>query len=171
MGIRYYARAFERDLADRAVADPRGAIDEDPLAVAWGLEPGSSIGFIPAQAPPVPDGFLYLDKAWGVLQALTGPTAEGPARDSFRMFEGAVKHHDRGWDPWFRTVLAEEMVAIATDLVRVRDSDLERLIRGHPLDDRDIQADIDWATHYLRAARVFAADCAGRGRGMVYQIG
>lgn len=89
MGIRYYAYAFDGDLTERALADPRSIVSGDPLADAWGMEPGaqSSIATF-KQAIPERD-MLYLDKAWGLLQAVTAPTAfDSVARPAYRMFEG-----------------------------------------------------------------------------------
>ncbi|GAA1533895.1 hypothetical protein HD600_001840 [Microbacterium ginsengiterrae] len=44
MGIRYYAYAFDADLAQQAVHDPRSIVSSDPLADAWGMEPHASVG-------------------------------------------------------------------------------------------------------------------------------
>ena len=43
MGIRYYAYAFDADLTERALADPRSVIGETALAGAWGMPHGAAI--------------------------------------------------------------------------------------------------------------------------------
>lgn len=88
MGIRYYAYAFDSEQTENALADPLSVIGSDPLADAWGLEPGSSGGVTDRQSVPERD-LLYLDKAWPYLQGLTAPRpSSGAARAAYRMFEG-----------------------------------------------------------------------------------
>jgi len=43
MGIRYYAYAFDGDMAEHALVDPEAFVPDYPLADAWGLAPGAVI--------------------------------------------------------------------------------------------------------------------------------
>jgi hypothetical protein len=106
MGIRYYAYAFDAELAQQAVDDPFSILSRDPLADAWGLEPHASVSVATfEQAVPKRD-MLYLDKAWGALLALTRPAlGDRSTCAASRMFEGEVAMHGLGWDPWVRTIL------------------------------------------------------------------
>lgn len=172
MGIRYYAYAFDAELTEQALADPHSILSDDPLADAWGFAPHAVVS-TPAfeQAVPKRD-LLYLDKAWRELQWLTGPDDAGrPARPSYRMFEGQVTMRGFSWIPWVRTLVPDDMPAIARDLWSIEDADAifdDRVIwgprgpGGAPDDD---------VVPYLRKARAFAAGLAAEGRGMVYTIG
>ena len=73
MGIRYYAYAFDADLAQRAVHDPDSILSSDPLADAWGLEPHASVSVATFEQVSPKRDMLYLDKAWSALQSLTRP--------------------------------------------------------------------------------------------------
>ncbi len=112
MGIRYYAYAFGAELTAQAIADPFTILSSDPLADAWGLEPGAAVSVtLFGQTVPERD-MLYLDKAWRALQALTEPGPAGrPARPSFRLFEGTVGVGRHGWNPWIRTLHPDEFPA------------------------------------------------------------
>ena len=44
MGIRYYAYAFDVDLTEQAARAPHSILSCDPLADAWGMEPGVRVG-------------------------------------------------------------------------------------------------------------------------------
>ena len=119
MGIRYYAYAFDADLAQQAVDDPHSILSSDPLADAWGLEPHASVSVATFEQVSPKRDMLYLDKAWSALQSLTRSGPGSPAAGScYRMFEGNVTMHVMGWDPWVRTILPEEVPAIRTTSVR-----------------------------------------------------
>lgn len=166
MGIRYYAYAFDRELTEQALADPHSILSDDPLADAWGLEPGATVSAVTfEQAVPARD-MLYLDKAWRELQFLTGPDQPGgAARPSYRMFEGQVTMNGYGWIPWVRTLRPDEMPAIARDLWAIDDADAD------PDDAGDTGSEASYVVQYLRRARAFAAGLAAEGRGAVYMIG
>ncbi|MBT8158878.1 MULTISPECIES: DUF1877 family protein [Arthrobacter] len=170
MGIRYYAYAFDGDVAKKALSDPMSFMSADPLADAWGLEPGVGTSYTTfGQSIPERD-MLYLDKAWGHLQVLTAPLRAGmAARPAFRMFEGNVTMHDDGWEPWVRALAPSEVLAIAQDLDDVSDAEVRLRLPVSPYVDRDL--DVEYAVGYLRRARVFARNLADEGRGMVYLIG
>ncbi|WP_349828919.1 hypothetical protein [Brevibacterium litoralis] len=90
--------------------DPRAYMDGDLLGDAWGIvwekQGVGNASF--RQHSPAAD-FLYLEKAWSLLQSLTAPNAdESEPRPAFRMFEGHVTHlPDWSWEPWVR---AQEFV-------------------------------------------------------------
>jgi hypothetical protein len=173
MGIRYYAYAFDADLARQAVDDPHSILSSDPLADAWGMEPHASVSIATfEQASPKRD-MLYLDKAWSALQSLTRPKPEDDAAaSSYRMFEGRVTMHDMGWDPWVRTILPQEVPLIRDDLCAIDESRVRAWAQTwrSPFgadDDEEIRYVLD----FLRRAQEFVASLAADGRGMVYLIG
>lgn len=169
MGIRYYAYAFDHELSDRALSDPRSLISSDPLADAWGLEPHSAVGYTTfEQAVPERD-LLYLDKAWRELQFMTGPRWPGAAaRPSFAMFEGEVVMGDTGWDPWVRPLLPESIPVIERDLAALVDGDASRILRDLTGAEN---VECRHATQYLRRAHEFVTGLVRDNRGMVYMIG
>lgn len=169
MGIRYYAYAFDADRTEEALADPRSFISSDPLADAWGLEPHAALS-VATFEPRTPErDLLYLDKAWRELQLLTGPRTGRPARPSYRMFEGAVtpSFDGYGWEPWVRALAPAEVAVVADDLVLLTPLETRRRLRRRAVP----EADVDYAEHYLGAARSFMAGLARDGRGMAYLIG
>lgn len=173
MGIRYYAYAFDADMTERALADPRSMLSADPLADAWGMEPGFTIGATDfTQAVPKRD-MLYLDKAWGLLQQLTAPATDtDETRPAHLMFEGRVTYNDDwGWDGWVRALTPEQVVEIAPDLDRIGDDEVKERLRGCALPDGRSDAEARYALQYLGKAREFVAGLAAEGRGMVYLIG
>lgn len=171
MGIRYYAYAFNSDQTEEAMKDPMRFVSSDPLADAWGFEPGAS-GFLNAtweQAVPQRD-MLYLDKAWKHLQDITGPSDGSPVGPSYRMFEATPGWHVHG--PWNRALSPDEMVAIAEDLARITDADATRRVRANRYFGRKASTlDVEYALLYLHKAREFADGLVRDGRGMVYTIG
>ncbi|UFU02300.1 YfbM family protein [Ruania suaedae] len=168
MGIRYYAYAFDDDMTERAFADPLCILSDDPLADAWGLVPGAAESPVTGQPRVPPRDMLYLDKAWPLLQSLTAP--DGAARPAHRMFEGEVRMHAEGWDPWIRTLSPEEIPAIARDLAGIDESQVSACVdRIAPGLRR--AGDLEYAREYLRRAQRFVTDLAAEHRGMVYQIG
>ncbi|BCW63863.1 DUF1877 family protein [Paenarthrobacter sp. MSM-2-10-13] len=170
MGIRYYAYAFDADVTDLVLADPRRFLSTDPIADAWGLK--AADGFEIAtfeQAVPECD-MLYLDKAWRYLQAFSAPSrAGGEARPAFRMFEGAVTMHHDGWESWVRVLPPSDVVAIAEDLHDVSDSEFGDWLQEYLPTERD--SNVPYGVGYLQQARVFVTDLAAVGRGLVYLIG
>ena len=168
MGIRYYAYAFDENQADRALADPRAFIGEDPLADAWGFTPNASVaGATFEQAVPESD-LLYLDKAWRELQLLTGtPGGRGTPRPAYRMFEGHVTEVENGWHAWVRGLAPAEVVDIAGDLAVLRDEEAVARLRALGMTD----GDVSYALTFLRRARKFVERLAADGRGMAYMIG
>ncbi|MFT4137092.1 hypothetical protein [Microbacterium sp.] len=158
MGIRYYAYAFDHELTEQALVDPRSILSDDPLADAWGLEPGAAVSVATFEQTVPARDMLYLDKAWQELQYLTGPHLPGGARPSYRMFEGRVTMQGYGWIPWVRALHPDEMPAIARDLWAIEDADA-----GSDTD--------SYVVPYLRRAQAFASGLAAEGRGAVYMIG
>jgi hypothetical protein len=80
MGIRYYAYAFDRQLTDFAKEHPFYLIGYDPLGDAWGTDDYyDEVSHPFLHRADKSEGFLYLDKAWSELQALTreGQGVEG----------------------------------------------------------------------------------------------
>lgn len=172
MGIRYYAYAFDRAQTERALADPRGFIADDPLADAWGFQPGAQLAVTDfEQAVPARD-MLYLDKAWSTLQRLTepGPLDDEP-RPAFRMFEGQVTQCDGGWHAWVRALTPDEVVVIARDLAAIDDGQARARLREIDRFGRDPDGEVDYGMHHLAKARAFASTLAAEDRGMAYLIG
>ncbi|MEE2521270.1 DUF1877 family protein [Pseudarthrobacter sp. J75] len=174
MGIRYYAYAFDGNLTDQALADPLAFLSADPLADAWGLEPGADTSFTTFKQT-VPDrDMLYLDKAWRQLQCLTARVEPGlMPRCSYRMFEGTVEMDGdgMGWEPWVRALTPPEVLAVARDLEEVQDADVESWLRESPSSMWDFDTEFGYVVTFLRKARTFTANLAAEGRGMVYMIG
>ncbi|CDK01257.1 conserved hypothetical protein [Microbacterium sp. C448] len=173
MGIRYYAYAFDADLARQAVDDPHSILSSDPLADAWGLEPHASVGVTTFEQTTPKRDMLYLDKAWRALQSLTRPSPiEAATGSSYRMFEGDVTMHGMGWDPWVRTIVPEEVPAIRDDLCAIDETRVHAWARTwrspHGADD---DAELQYVLDYLRRAQEFLESLADEGRGMVYLIG
>jgi hypothetical protein len=173
MGIRYYAYAFDADHAVHAADDPHSILSSDPLADAWGLEPHASVSLATfGQVPPRRD-MLYLDKAWSALQSLTRPASDPPGAGScHRMFEGNVTMHALGWDPWVRTILPDEVLAIRDELCAIDENKVRAWARTwrspHGADDAD---ELRYVLGYLTRAQEFVDSLATDGRGMVYLIG
>ena len=167
MGIRYYAYAFDADLTDQALADPRSMISDDPLADAWGMPHGATMAVTNFEQSVPKTEMLYLDKAWSNLQWLTAPQAvqEAP-RPAFRMFEGRVDWHERGWDPWVRAIAPADVPAIARDVATLRDE-----LRCEALAVHDAERDGSYVVDFLERAVRFTAQIARDGRGFAYLIG
>lgn len=172
MGIRYYAYAFDADMTERALADPRSVISDDPLADAWGLPHGFTSGATDFDQSVPKRDLLYLDKAWPLLQALTAPGGdEREPRPAHRMFEGRVTSTDAGWEAWVRALAPVEVGDIARDLSTI---DAEEALTGFREAARfsvDPDAEARYGEQYLDAARSFVSQLAAEGRGMVYMIG
>lgn len=164
MGIRYYAYAFDADKTDQALADPAHFISADPLADAWGLEPGFSDAITNFEQAVPEDEMLYLDKSWRVLQRLTKSDGPQTPRPSFRMFEGDVTQGPMGHLPWFR--------GISPDEVRAIDRDLQQVVMPPPDPNADEYETQDHAFigRHLQRAKMFVKINAELGRGFAYTI-
>jgi len=173
MGIRYYAYAFAPEHTEEALRDPRAFLSADPLADAWGMEPGAAVSVATFQQTSPAEDMLYLDKAWSGLQQLFGPSQAGePARPGYRMFEGQVAMRgDFGWEPWIRCLAPDEIGAIARDLQSFNDEELEGRIRGDEVGAHDTDREIEYQRQFLDRARAFVEALEREGRGMVYMIG
>jgi hypothetical protein len=171
MGIRYYAYAFDPDMTEWALADPRGFLSADPLADAWGLEPGAAVS-VATFRQTLPDSeMLYLDKAWRYLQALTASSNGEAPRPAQQMFEGHVRMTDGGWEPWIRALHPGQVDVVARDLSTITVGEAETRFRELASHRSDPEEDVDYAGHYLRRAQEFIGSLTTAGRGMVYTIG
>lgn len=163
MGIRYYAYAFDADMTERAQADPRSFISDDPLADAWGMPHGARIAVTNFKQSVPESEMLYLDKAWSSLQAITRPTSMAdPPRPAHRMFEGQVTMHERGWHPWVRALSPRDVIEIAGDL---------KALEGMLCADAVADCDDRYVLSYLGRAVVFVSGLVATGRGFAYMIG
>lgn len=171
MGIRYYAWAFDGAETEQALEDPGHFISSDPLADAWGFEPGAMDAVVSFEQSVPKRDMLYLDKAWWMLQQLTsaGERTDAP-RPAFRMFEGHVTHHDRGWDGWIRALAPATMVVIARDLASIDDRQARACFRDVGRFGAEPDEEADYGMQYLTASRAFVAGLVADGRGMVYTI-
>lgn len=166
MGIRYYAYAFDAEQTAQAEADPESMVADDPLADAWGLEPGEESGTMGERSSPPERDVLYLDKAWKHLQRATAPQNGEPVRPAHRMFQG-----EPTWaGPVERTLSPQAMGEIAADLALVIDDEVAERVRAQPCFG-DPDGEVDYVLEYLARAREFAASLVEAGRGMVYMIG
>ncbi len=157
MGIRYYAYPLHAADVPLAECDPRQFMSADPLADAWGLDPGR----------PKPR-MLYLDKAWRPLQLLFAEAATGEDPPiSAQLVAGRVWQSGQGWwEPHIGVLPPEQVAAIARDIVRfgpVDQATAERIDRLGP--------SADYVNDYLLRAQEFTAEIAGDGLGLVYMIG
>lgn len=173
MGIRYYAYAFDAELAQLAIDDPDSILSSDPLADAWGMEPHASVSVATFDQLSPKSDMLYLDKAWSALQSLTRPATDAPdAAPSYRMFEGRVTMHDMGWDPWVRTIPPEEIPAIRDDLCSFDESTVRSwAVSWQSTFGADHEDEIRYVLDFLERAKEFVNALADDGRGMVYMIG
>lgn len=172
MGIRYYAYAFDGDVTEQVLADPRKVLSEDPLADAWGFEPGARLGYVTGEQRVPERDLLYLDKAWRHLQHVAAPgKADTEARPAYRMFEGEVVMNGLGWEPWIRALTPSDLPAIARDLGGITESDVENRLRRIRYFGEGVDDEVRYALEYLRRAQTFAVNLAAEGRGMVYMIG
>ncbi len=173
MGIRYYAYAFDAALAQQAIDDPRSILSSDPLADAWGMEPHASVSVATFEQVSPKRDMLYLDKAWSALQSLTLRAKPGRSPGAaFRMFEGNVTMHDRGWDPWVRTILPQEVPAIRDELCAIDESRVRAWARSwHSRQGADDESEFRYVLDFLGRAQDFVRSLATDGRGLVYMIG
>lgn len=173
MGIRYYAYAFDAELTEQALGDPGSMFPGDPLADAWGMEPGAMIGRPTFKQVTAEGDMLYLDKAWWLLQRATGPAEWGAAtRPAYRMFEGAVYPTDNcGWESWTRALIPSDVVDIASDLESIDEEELVGSLRSNGAVAPDGTHDVSYALSYFNRAREFVTGIAASGRGFVYMIG
>jgi hypothetical protein len=174
MGIRYYAYAFDSDQAVQALADPLTVIGFDPLADAWGLEPGSSEGVTDFRQSLPERDLLYLDKAWPYLQRLTAPRSSDDApRAAYRMFEGQVTFARDGctWRPWVRALAPHDVALIARDLETINDGDIKAGLTGSCLSGPVPESEVAYAAAFLDRAKGFVHAAASDGRGFAYMIG
>ncbi|WP_426520271.1 hypothetical protein ACPPVQ_07715 [Diaminobutyricibacter sp. McL0618] len=163
MGIRYYAYAFDADMTERAKADPRSFISDDPLADAWGLPHGAQTAVTNFEQSVPSTEMLNLDKAWPLLQEITKPSAtDRRPRPGYRMFEGQATMHGDGWTPWVRALSPTEVIEIAEDLV-----ELLPAVRDAEIAHRDTRYVLD----YLNRAVEFVTGVAASNRGFAYLIG
>jgi len=171
MGIRYYAYAFESELTQAVVADPMSVISDDPLADAWGMEPGFSIGVIGERTVPERD-MLYLDKAWSALQwVVHKPSSGRGVRPAHRMFEGNVTWTDRGSAPWTRAITPDEAVEIARDLDTLPEDAVASRLRSQGTRFRSDEEEIEYVLHFYRKAKEFLDGVVEDSRGFAYMIG
>ncbi len=169
MGIRYYAYAFDPDMYEQARAHPESVLGSDPLADAWGFEPGAT-GIIHAslkQSLPKND-FLYLDKAWRGLQDVT--RSGGRTRPAYRMFEGDVTWPGICYESWIRTISPSEVPAIAEDLHEINNEHISDLIEIPSGCDESHRSYVEYLRNHLRKAERFVNDLSDQGRGFVYTI-
>ena len=155
MGIRYYAYPIDDSHVERALAEPRLYLSDDPLMDAWG-------------APDVRPQMLYLDKCWRELQGVLGSREGRPPRPSFELVEGEVTHTERGWIPFIRCIPPDRLELIAEDLLRVNELAVREALDEWPAFRR---GDFDYVVHYLKQAQEFVSRLAHDGRGLVYLIG
>jgi hypothetical protein len=174
MGIRYYAYAFDSDQTGRALADPLTVIGSDPLADAYGLEPGFRQGVTDFRQSLPERDFLYLDKAWPYLQRLTAPGSSGAsARAAYRMFEGQVTYADDSftWHPWVRALPPHDVALIARDLETVSYHDIKAGLSRPYSSGQVPESEVAYTTAFLDKARGFVYAAASDGRGFAYMIG
>jgi hypothetical protein len=174
MGIRYYAYAFDSDQTEEALADPLTVIGADPLADAWGLEPGFTQGVTEFRQSLPERDLLYLDKAWPHLQWLSAPRSSSVgARAAYRMFDGQVTYADDGltWRPWVRALPPHEVALIAWDLETISDLDIKVGLDGFCSSRQALEFELPYAAQFLHRARVFVHTVASEGRGFAYMIG
>jgi hypothetical protein len=174
MGIRYYAYAFDSDQTGRALADPLTVIGSDPLADAYGLEPGFRQGVTDFRQSLPEREFLYLDKAWPYLQRLTAPGSSGAsARAAYRMFEGQVTYADDSftWHPWVRALPPHDVALIARDLETVNYHDIKASLSRPYSSGQVPESEVAYTTAFLDKARGFVYAAASDGRGFAYMIG
>lgn len=171
MGIRYYAYAFDPELTEAVLADPRAHISPDPFADAIGLPHGFTVGTTDFQQGPRKEDMLYLDKAWRNLQMMTAPSDPfGDCRPAYRMFEGEVSPLEgwEGWLPWVRVILPGEVVAIADDLDTVTRADFIPWFSRHDGAEESEAEDVE---QFVRRASEFLRGLEATGRGFTYMIG
>lgn len=172
MGVRYYAYAFDSDQTEEAMADPISMISEDPLADAWGMEPGFTIGVL-GERTVSKRNMLYLDKAWPYLQRLTG-APEGGVNDpriSHLMFAGEAAGNSRHWMAQTGIVVPSQVALVARDLEAIEEEEVARSVmqRCGP-GDRN-KGEVEYVLQYFRESREFAAGVAEDGRGFAFMIG
>ena len=171
MGIRYYAYAFDADRTEQALADPFTVIGSDPLADAWGLEPGFTMGVM-GERPSLPErDFVYLDKAWRHLQRITWPGNLTRPRPAYRMFEGQVSWSGMGHEPWVRVLTPDEVLRIAPDLERINEQEVEENLDDPWKELRDKGEEVAYAVEHLHRAKAFVQLVAAERRGFAYLIG
>jgi hypothetical protein len=149
MGIRYYAYAFDAELTEWVLADPRSFLSET-----------------------LPDSeMLYLDKAWSYLQALTSSSNGEAPRPAHQMFAGHVRMTDGGWEPWVPALHPHQVDVVARDLSTITVGEAETRFRELASHRPDPEEDVDYACQHLRCAQEFIGSLPAAGRGLVYMIG
>ena len=145
MGIRYYVYAFDADQTEAALADPMSIVSDDPTDNLWG-EPFRA---------------LDLDKAWRIFQRLTEPLPGEEVRPAYRMFEGEVRHHDRGWQSFTRAIPPQDLPDIYADLRKLWVNGIDQV--G--------EEDACYAMEYLKSAELFVEHLISTNQGFSYAIG
>ncbi|MGC4932441.1 hypothetical protein ACLQ3C_01970 [Gordonia sp. DT30] len=176
MGIRYYAYPVPGDRIDDARRDPSPFLGVDPLADAWrlvpvppeklgGIRPGRLSYIDPDKPRPT---MLYLDKAYRVFQDLFSGGAGESARESYALVEGEpTMSFAEGYSctPWLRVLDVAHTAAIAADLRQV-----DLVADDNPLLSRGLTWSAPVINDYLVTARMFMADRAAAGDGVLYTI-
>ncbi|MBB1053199.1 DUF1877 domain-containing protein [Dietzia sp. B44] len=175
MGIRYYAYAFDAEITQAVLSDPRAHISPDPFADAVGLPHGFTMGTTDFQQGPAEEDMLYLDKAWRNLQRMSEPSdpAEEP-RPAYRMFEGEVTPLDgwEAWLPWVRAIPPGDVALIADDLDAITRADFVPWFTRHNSDSvGEVESEAQYVKFHLGRARRFLRALEKSGRGFAYMIG
>lgn len=168
MGIRYYAYAFESDMIEQALANPRHFLPSDPLADAWGMEAGVAIGAPTFKQSTPESDLLYFDKAWSDLRRAIGL----PGRPARRMLEGEVLLlDDYGWEPVLKVITPQEAADIARDMEGIEEEEVEIALRSNWAAMSVETEDVSHVMSYFHRAREYVMGVAAAGRGFVYMIG
>ena len=175
MGIRYYAYAFDAEITQAVLSDPRAHISPDPFADAVGLPHGFTMGTTDLQQGPAEEDMLYLDKAWKILQKMSKPSdPAGEPRPAYRMFEGEVTPLDGGevWLPWVRAIPPADIARIADDLDAITRAESVRWLTRHDSNSvEEVESEAEYVEFHLGRAKRFLRGLEKSGRGFAYMIG
>jgi hypothetical protein len=160
MGIRYYAYPVASNLIEVAKSSPRSFLSDDPLTDAW-----RSVQKRPRM--------LYLDKCWHELQIIFGLDDASPRRPAFALVDGNVTYINEGWISHVAVLDSAQVAEVSKDLASITPSEVrDTLIATHTFGpQRDLEAEIEYVTHYLADALTFTTSLAEHGDGLVYLIG
>jgi hypothetical protein len=116
---------------------------------------------------------LYLDKCWRDLQILFSGDGTSPERSASALVKGQVTHTHEGWIAHIAVLDPVQVRNMSEDLATITPIEVRSVLTAKPalaLND-DFEKEVEYVSHYLRAALAFTTGLSELGNGLVYTIG